>query len=213
MTFPGGSPGGYPGQGPQQPPPGPGYGQQPPQGSPLVGLNLSLLLSLGVTLLGVVAYFLGFSDEANPAKGEIPLLLIGGLLAGLRAVPKGPNYLPVATVLSVVGALSLLDTVVGFREGADTPGIIVVLLIMGFLQMFVAVAALLFDLGVIKMPTPAPRPLPGQYGPPSGQFPQQPPPGQYGQPTQQYQPPPGQYGQGPSTPPGGYPQQPGPPQV
>jgi Family of unknown function (DUF5336) len=212
MTFPGGGPGGYPGQGPQQPGPG-GYGPPPQQGSPVTGVNLPVLLSLGITLLGLVAYFMGFSEEANGAETQIVLMLVAGLLAAFRVVPNGPKFLPVATVLSVVAALWLLDGVIGIPDGADTPGIIVVLLIVGILQMGVAVVALLFDYGILKVPAPKPQMPYGQYGPPSGGFPQQ-QPGQYGQ-TQQYpqQPQPGQYPQQPgqqpppSTPPGGYPQQ------
>jgi hypothetical protein len=205
MTYPGG-PGGYPGQGPQQPQPGP-YGQ-PPQQAAVTGVNLPVLLALGVTLLGVVAYFIGFSDEANGVDGQIQLMLVAGLLAVFRALPNFPKFLAVATVISVVAGLALLDAVIGVPESAETPGIVVVLLIMGILQMGVAVVALLFDLGVLKVPTPSPQ----QYGPPSGGFPQQPPPGQYGPPGgQPYQqpgqyPPPGQQ-QHPGTPPGGYPQQ------
>lgn len=216
MSYPGGGQGGYPGQGPQQPQPGPGYGPQAPQGNPLAGVNLAVLLALGVTLLGLVGYFCGFSDEASGAEGSIQLLFVAGLLAAFRALPNGPKFLPVAAVLSVAGALFLLDTVIGAPEGSETPGIIVVLLIMGILQMLVAVAALLFDYGILKLPAPS-QPAYGQpgYGPPSGQFPAQPQPGQYPpQPTQQYpqQPQqPGQYpqqpGQHPGTPPGGYPQQ------
>jgi hypothetical protein len=206
MTYPSGGPGGYPGQGPQQPPQQPaGYG--PPQANPLAGVNLPFLLSLGMTLLGLVAYFIGFSDEATGGDQQIMLMLIAGLLAAFRALPNGPNFLPVAAVLSVAAGLWMLDAVVGIPEGSKTPGIVVVLLIMGILQMLVAVAAVLFDFGVLK--APAPRPM--QYGPPSGQFPQQPPPGQYGPGAQtQYQPQPGQFpppGQHPGTPPGGYPQQ------
>jgi Family of unknown function (DUF5336) len=211
MTYPSGGPGGYPGQGPQQPQPG--YGPPQPQASPLAGVNLPVLLSLGMTLLGLVAYFIGFSDEADLAGQEILLMLVAGLLAAFRVLPNGPRFLPVAAVLSVAGGLSMLDGVVGIPEGAKTPGIIVVLLIMGILQMLVAVAAVLFDFGILKMPAPTPV----GYGPPAGQFPppqqqQQPPPGQYGSPgaQTQYQPQPGQFpppGQHPGTPPGGYPQQ------
>jgi hypothetical protein len=213
MTYPSGGQGGYPGQGPQQPQPGPGYGVPAQQTNPLTGVNLPVLLALGVTLLGLVAYFCGYSDEASLAGQQILLLLIAGLLAAFRALPSGPRFLPVAAVLSVAGALSLLDGVIGIGENVETPGIIVVLLIMGILQMLVAVAAVLFDFGVLKVPAPRQQPYgqPG-YGPPSGQFPQQQQPGaQYPQQqTQQYpqQPQPGQYQQQPpGTPPGGYPQQ------
>lgn len=223
MTYPsGGGPGGYPGQGPQQPQQPPGYGMPQQQTNPLAGVSLPVLLSLGVTLLGLVAYFCGFSDEASGADLQIIILLVAGLLAAFRALPDGPKFLPVATVLSVAGALWELDAVVGIPAGAKTPGIVVVLLIMGLLQAAVAVAALLFDLGVLKLPAPSHHAPMGQYGPPPGQFPQQPQqpqqqqqppaPGQYGSPgaQTQYQPQPGQFpppGQGPGTPPGGYPQQ------
>jgi hypothetical protein len=177
-------------------------------------MNMSTLLALGVTLLGVVAYFIGFSDEATPASGEIQLLLAGGLLSAFRAIPSASKvFLQVGAVLSTLGGLSLLDTVISIPSGAKTPGIIVVLLILGILQMLVAVAALLFDFGILKMPPPQPQVHPG-YGPPSGQFPAQPPPGQYQPGAQtQYQPQPGQFPpppppqQHPGTPPGGYPQQ------
>jgi Family of unknown function (DUF5336) len=215
MTYPsGGGPGQFPGQGPQQPqhqPPAYGVPQQ--QANPLAGVSLPVLLSLGVTLLGVVAYFCGFSDEAAQAEMQIVVMLVAGLLAAFRALPNGPRFLPVATVLSVAGALWELDAMIGIGEGQETPGILVVLLIMGILQMLVAVAALLFDFGVLKLPPPQP-----QYAPPAGQYPpQQPqqPTQQYGSPgaQTQYQPQPGQFpppGQGqqhPGTPPGGYPQQ------
>lgn len=216
MTYPsGGGPGQFPGQGPQQPQQPHGYGVPPQQQTnPLAGVSLPVLLSLGVTLLGVVAYFCGFSDEASGADTQIILLLVAGLLAAFRALPDGPKFLPVAAVLSVAGALWMLDAVIGIPDGAKTPGIVVVLLIMGILQMLVAVAALLFDLGVLKLPPPQPQ-MP-QYGPP-GQFPQQgqqPPTTQYPSPgaQTQYQPQPGQFpppGQHPGTPPGGYPQQQG----
>ena len=216
MTYPsGGGPGQFPGQGPQQPQQPPGYGVPPHQANPLAGVSLSVLLALGVTLLGLVAYFCGFSDEAGGASDQILIMLIAGLLAASRALPDGPKFLPVATVLSVAGALWELDAMIGIPDGAKTPGILVVVLIMGLLQALVAVAALLFDFGILKLPAPTPQVPMGQYGPPSGQFPQQQQPqqpGQYGSPgaQTQYQPQPGQFpppGQHPGTPPGGYPQQ------
>lgn len=209
MTYPGGGPGGYPGQGPQQPPQGPGYGHQPPQGNPLAGMNLPVLLALGVTLLGVVAYFCGFSDEASPVEFQVQLMLLAGLLAAFRALPNGPKYFPVAAVLAVLAALSMLDAMIGIPDSVGTPGIAVVLLIISILQMAAAVVALLFDLGMMKPPAPRQQPQPpqhGQYGPPPGQQPFTGP--GYGQPGQQttFQPQQGHFGQ-PGTPPGGYPQQ------
>jgi hypothetical protein len=171
-------------------------------------MSLPVLLALGVTLLGMVAYFCGFSDEADTAAFDVRLMLLAGLLAAFRALPNAPRYFPVAAAIAVLAGLSMLDTVIGIPEGLDTPGIVVVLLIMGILQMAAAVVALLFDFGVLKVPAPRHTQY-GQYGPPSGPFPG---PGQYPPPGQQttFQPQQGQFGQpgqNPGTPPGGYPQQ------
>ncbi|HKS49458.1 MAG TPA: DUF5336 domain-containing protein [Amycolatopsis sp.] len=183
MNFPSGGPG-YPqqGGGAQPNPQPPGTGGFPQQHAPaqhhapvatLSAANLTLLLSLAVTLLGLVNYFIGFSDEASPADGAITYLLIGGLLAALRVLPNGPKVLPFAALASVFGALwAILATV----RTSVVPGVVTVILILGILQMLVAVATLLFEHGVLKIPTPQPQ----SYGQPYGQFgqPQQGPGGQ-----------------------------------
>ncbi|WIY03660.1 DUF5336 domain-containing protein [Amycolatopsis mongoliensis] len=187
MTFPSGGPG-YPQQGGGQQPPGPpssGFpAQQPPHShqapSGAAGLpqNLPLLLALVVAVFGLVQYFLGFSDNGNVGLGTT-YLLVGGLLAGLHALPKGPKTLPFAALFSVLGALDVLDTLVGMQT---SPGIVTVILILGILQMIVAVGALLIAYDVVKPPAPKPAapPYSGQYGQPGQQQ-------QYGgQPGQQY---------------------------
>jgi hypothetical protein len=190
MTFPSGGPG-YPQQGGGQQPPGPpssGFpAQQPPPShqapSGAAGLpqNLPLLLALVVAVFGLVQYFLGFSDNADVGLGTT-FLLAGGLLAGMHALPKGPKTLPFAALFSVLGALDVLDSLVGMQT---TPGIVTVILILGILQMIVAVGALLIEYDVVKPPAPKPAasPYTGQYGQPGQQ--------QYGQPGQPGQ----QYGQ------------------
>ncbi|HEY3468521.1 MAG TPA: DUF5336 domain-containing protein [Amycolatopsis sp.] len=187
MTFPSGGPG-YPQQGGGQQPPGPpstgGFPQQQhaahqaPSGAAGLPQNLPLLLALVVAVLALVQYFLGFSDSGEVGLGGT-YLLAGGLLAGLHALPKGPKTLPFAALFSVLGALDVLDTLVGMQT---TPGIVTVILILGILQMLVAVGALLLEYDVIKPPAPKPAapPYSGQYGQPGQQ--QQ----QYGQPGQQY---------------------------
>ncbi|MEV6879752.1 DUF5336 domain-containing protein [Amycolatopsis sp. NPDC051128] len=181
MTFPSGGPG-YPQQGGGQQPPGqPPTGgfpqqQQPhpaPSGAAGLPQNLPLLLALVVAVFGVVQYFLGFSDNAQVGLGTM-LLLAGGLLAGMHALPKGPKTLPFAALLSVLGALDVLDSLVALPT---TPGIVTVILILAILQMVAAVGALLIEHDVIK--PPAPKPAAPQYG------------GQYGGQQQQQQ----QYGQ------------------
>ncbi|GAB3579300.1 DUF5336 domain-containing protein [Amycolatopsis endophytica] len=177
MTFPSGGPG-YPQQGGGGQPQPPGTGgfpqQQPPAQQPGAGLspaNLSMILTLFIALLGLVNYFIAFSDEAQGASQSVLFLLVGGLLAGLSVMPKGPRTLPFAALFSVLGALSAILVMVHIPELQDTPGILTVILILGILQMLVAIAALLLDAGVLKMPQPrAP-----QYGQPYGQ------PGQFGQ--------------------------------
>ena len=186
MTFPSGGPG-YPQQGGGQQPPGPpssGFpAQQPPHShqasSGAAGLtqNLPLLLALGVAVFGLVQYFLGFSDNANVDLGTT-FLLAGGLLAGMHALPKGPKTLPFAALFSVLGALYILDALVGMQT---SPGIVTVILILGILQMVAAVGALLLEYDVLKPPAPKPAApsYGGQYGQPGQQQ-------QYGQPGQQY---------------------------
>ncbi|WP_115944978.1 DUF5336 domain-containing protein [Amycolatopsis thermalba] len=178
MTFPSGGPG-YPQQGGGGQPPGTGGfpQQQPPapqSGPSLSPANLSMILTLFIALLGLVNYFIGFSEEAQGADQPVLFLLVGGLLAGLAVLPKAPRTLPFAVLFSVLGALTAILVVVHIPEQAETPGIYTVILILGILQMLVAIAALLFDAGVLKMP----QPQQPQYGQPYGQ------PGQFGQPGQ-----------------------------
>lgn len=189
MTFPSGGPG-YPQQGGGQQPPGPpssGFpAQQPPHshqapsGAAGLAQNLPLMLALGVAVFGLVQYFLGFSDSGDVGLGGV-FLLGGGLLAGMHALPKGPKTLPFAALFSVLGALYVLDQLIGMQT---SPGIVTVILILGILQMAAAVGALLIDQDVLKPPTPKPAApsYGGQYGQPGGQPGQQ----QYGQPGQQY---------------------------
>ncbi|MEC3982439.1 DUF5336 domain-containing protein [Amycolatopsis sp. H20-H5] len=209
MTFPSGGPG-YPQQGgPQHPQqPAPGTGGFPQQGPPAPASPSSLppigmLLALGVTVLGVVQYFLGFSDEASGADWVTTFLLAGGLLAALPLLPSGPKTLPFAALLSVLGGLLALDTVIGIPKQSSTPGIVVVILILGLLQLLVAVAALLFEHGVLKMPPPKAAPQ-NPYGQQYGQQGPQNPPGPFGQQGGQspYGQQPGQYAP-PATPPPG----------
>ncbi|OXM66907.1 DUF5336 domain-containing protein [Amycolatopsis vastitatis] len=198
MTFPSGGPG-YPQQGGGQQPPGPpssGFpAQQPPHshqapsGGGAAGLpqNLPLLLALVVAVLGLVQYFLGFSDNGDVGIGGT-FLLGAGLLAAMHALPKGPKTLPFAALFSVLGALEVLDSLVGMQT---SPGIVTVILILGILQMLVAVGALLIEHDVIK--PPAPKPAAPSYGGQYGQGGQQQQQQQYGQPGQQF----GQPGHGP----------------
>ncbi|MFI9456035.1 DUF5336 domain-containing protein [Amycolatopsis sp. NPDC052450] len=190
MSYPSGGPG-YPQQGGGQQPPQshPGSGAFPQQQAPSQAppLNLALLLALAVAVLGLVQFFIGFSDEADAAGQVSVFLLVSGLLAGLHALPRGPKTLPFAALFSVLGAFGALDLIIGYgsgREEVSVPGILTVVLILGILQMLVAVAALLFEHDVIKLPAAKPQQQ-AQQAPYSQQFPQQGPQGPFGQQGQQ----------------------------
>lgn len=209
MTFPSGGPG-YPQQGgggqPYQPAPGTGSFPQSPPPAPPVSTppDFGLIAALAVTALGLVSYFISFSSDAANLSGVVDYLLVGGLLAALRVLPKGPKALPFAAVLSILGGLVAISTVV--RASGSLPSIATVILILGILQMLVAIAAVLLEYGVIKPPAPKPQVPQNPYGQPFGGQPGQQP--QYGQqhqfgqqppPAQQHQPAPGASGE-PSSP-------------
>lgn len=220
------------------------YGQQPPpQSGPSRpsrgGLDLTGILALAAAGLGVVIYLCSFAPSAlllrvGPA---LPLFLGAGLVAAATLLPNGRRMLVPAVVLAALGALQLLVAATSdfpgppppLGVGDDTSGIVITVLVLGFLQAGALVAAVLLDAGVVTAPTggwpsrqrgapssasSAPH---GQYS--QGQYPPgQYPPGQHPPPPGQYQYPPGRYGPGPQEP-GGYSpqapaptaQQPGPP--
>jgi hypothetical protein len=178
MSYPSGPPGGYPGQSPQQG--GQVFGQPPAAPNPLGKLGMPALLSLLILVLSLVAYFCSFGGGSGI---EVMTLLAGGLLAGLGLLPKGPNVLPFVTVLSLVGGLTMLSTVINSSSGG-VPTSYILILVFGLVQAAVSVVALLLEYGIVKL---APRPAvphstsPAAY-PPSGSFAQQQPQGQGQQP-------------------------------
>src|SRR5699024_9695052 len=171
MTYPGGGSGhqqqsGMPqgGMQPQQPqqqgfPP---YQQQSPGGSGLP-IKISTLVALGVTLLSLVEFFVSFADDAQGTELQLRLLVLGGLLAALHAVPKMPRVLPFAALVSVLGALFYILHVVHARS---VDGVEITVLILAILQMLVAVAALLLEYEIVSIPTSgSQQPQYGQYQP------------------------------------------------
>ncbi len=192
------------------------YGQPPAASQPGTGptrssgLDLGGILALVGAALGLIIYFCSFSQVAQVFVNLLVYLLLGaGLLAAGTLLPSSPNALVPAAVLSAVGSLGVLASVVAVPEGLDVAGIVIVVLVLALLQTAALVAAALVGSGVIRM-RPRPSPFPSQpwgqqYGAQPGQFPPgqyssgQAPQGQYGQaPQGQYgQPPQGQYGQAP----------------
>jgi hypothetical protein len=136
------------------------------------GQDLGFILALVVAGLGLVIYACSFSDDAGSGAdllGNVvilPLLLAGGVLAGVRALLKRPGALQLATLFTVLGTLLLLLTVI--KDSSDTPAIMVVITIAALLQCAACVIALLLDNGVIKL---TPRVV-GYGPPPSGWSPQ-----------------------------------------
>jgi hypothetical protein len=148
-----------------------------------------LLLALAVAVLGLVQYFLGFSVDASPVGQATLFLLVGGLLAALSVLPKAPKVLPFAALFSVLGALNAIDAAIAIPSQA--PGIIVVVLILGILQMLAAVGLLLLEYDLVKLPAAKPQTPQGPYGQQFGQGPKQ----QFGQQPHYGQQPHGQPGQ------------------
>lgn len=222
MSFPTGGPG-YPQQGGGQPQP-PAPGGPPPAragGSP----SLPMILSIVVAALGLVSYFLSYSGDATGLS--IVLLLAGGLVAAAGLLPQAPKVHLWSAVLSTVGGLSAVADLI---NTANAPGVLIVVMLVGVLQLVASVVALLLEYKVVKLPAgggarPPQYPAygqPGPFGGNPGKGPQQggqqfPPPaaapqstvyapqqGQFYQPDSGQQPQQGQQGQQPGTPPGGF---------
>lgn len=213
MTFPSGGPG-YPQQGGGAQPNPQGPGGYPPARSGGGLANISLILAIVVAALGLVSYFLSFSGDATGLS--IVLLLAGGLVAAVALLPQAPKVQLWSAVLSTLGGLSAVSDLVNAEHA---PGVLVVVMLLGVIQMAASIVALLLDHNIVKIPAGGSRPQyppygqPGPYGnqgpgQPGGQFP---PPAATPQSTvyapqqgQFYQPESGQQGQQPGTPPGGF---------
>lgn len=211
MSFPSGAPGGFPGQGPhqpQQPHPGPAPSGAGPK------IALPQLLFLVTAGLGALNLFLGFASIGTGASfyesawAWVPaLLLISGATAAFNLLPGGdrPGAWPAAFAAGAV--LPFLFGVFQSEGSLAAGGVLV--LIFGILQLLAAVAAYLFEAGVLKPPSPPQAAGPYGHGPYAQQlggfgqqqFGQQPPPdsGGMAQPTKFAQPvQPGQPGQQPT---------------
>jgi hypothetical protein len=136
----------------------------------LGSLGIPGMLTLAITIASLAAYFCSFGGSAGL---EVWTLLAGGLLALLSLAPKAPDTLPFAGVLSVVGGLAMLDSVIASSGYVSTSAILI--LVFGLLQAVIAVVAVLLHYGMVKL---APRPaVPHNSGYPGGGYAQQPPSG------------------------------------
>ncbi|MFD4180110.1 DUF5336 domain-containing protein [Rhodococcus sp. NPDC058514] len=199
-------------------PAGPGYGpSEPPSG--LGSKGLPYLLTLAVLALALINFLLGFapfakvttfgdetltqsSFEAGYPILALAFLLFGGLLAGLSLLPGQP-YKGAAAAASLVGFLVALFFMFSLSEGVSLAVGGVTGLILAFVQAVLAVAVLLFSVGLLKPPAPKPVGYAQQgYGQQPQAYGQQ--PQGYGQPQA-----PGQQGYGQPQPGYGQPQAPG----
>ena len=180
---------GYPA--PQQPP---GYGAPatPPPGYPAAGPSkLPAYLTVGVVVLGLLAYLFSFGPLFNINTNLGPFggaeltasgmgywtiaALTAALLAAVGLIAKGKTYTPVVTVAAVLGVLLVIGQVLNRPEAISIGWALWVVLLLTLAQAAAALGALLYENGVLT--PPAPRPRYDQYGPYGP-----PPAGYYGQP-------------------------------
>jgi hypothetical protein len=190
--------------------------------------KLPSYLLLAVAALGVLAFLLnifapvfalnlpteyqgipGLADDSGTSQGmtlAVAAALLAGLLAGVSSLPRQRNLSGIVAAIALLGFLMVLANVFQKPNGLEYGWGVWLILVFTLLQTAAAIAAVLFDSGVITPPAPKPKfdqPQYGQYGGPGG------PGGYYGQQPagqpQQFQQRPGQY---PSQQYGGYPGQP-----
>ncbi|HEX2289153.1 MAG TPA: DUF5336 domain-containing protein, partial [Pseudonocardiaceae bacterium] len=145
--------------------------------------------------------FLGQGGTVSGSTLGIGLAVISalaaGLLAGVTLLSKGRTYVAIAAVLSVLALLLVIAELINKPSEASIGWALYALIVLSLLQAGSAVAALLFDTGVLTPPTPRPKyDQQQQYGQQQygqQQYGQQP----YGQPRQYGQQAPPGYGQGP----------------
>ncbi|MEV0672670.1 DUF5336 domain-containing protein [Mycobacterium sp. NPDC050441] len=179
--------------------------------------KLPEILLAVVAVAGLLTYFVSFALDIAIVVGTlvVPLALLAALLAGVSVLPKQKNRVTAAVVLSTVAFLLSIPVVLA-APGAESDWALYAMLVLTLIQAGAAIAALLFEAGIITPPAPKPQfepqPQYGQYGGPSQYYGQQHQPQHGGQPYQQAQPQqpgyPSQYGGysgGPNT--GGFPVQ------
>jgi len=171
-------------------------------------------LTAGVVGLGLAAYLASFgpllsiNTDMGPFGGAeltasglsywTVAALVAALLAAVGLLPRAKNYTAVVAVAAVLGVLLVLGQAINRPNGFSVGWALWLVLAFTLLQAIAAVAALLFENGVLTPPPPRPRyDQYSQYGPPSG--------GYYGQPGGQAAPQrpgyPTQYSGGYPTPP------------
>ncbi len=179
---------GYPA--PQQPA---GYGAPagpPPVVRPAGPSKLPAYLTAGVAVLGLLAYLFSFGPLFNIntnlgpfGGGELTAsgmgywtiaALIAALLAAVGLIAK-KSYAPVVAAVAVLGVLLVIGQVLNRPAAISIGWALWIVLLLTLAQAAAAIAALLYENGVLT--APAPRPRYDQYAPYGP-----PPAGYYGQP-------------------------------
>ena len=184
------------------------YGGPPPVAA---GPRVPGYLTVGIVVLGLAAYLASFgpllsiNTNMGPFGGAeftasglsywTVAALVAALLAAVGLLPRAAkSYTAVVAVAAVLALLLVIAQVINRPSGVSIGWALWLVLLFTLLQAGAAVAALLFETGVLT--PPAPRPRYDQY---SGYAPV--PGGYYGQPPQG----PGYPGQYAGYPPGGQP--------
>ncbi|MCB1291484.1 DUF5336 domain-containing protein [Mycolicibacterium sp.] len=219
MTYPPGTPPTGPGYPTPQQPVGYGAPVPPSYPAPVAArptgpAKSPAYLTLGVVVLGLAAYLASFgpllsiNTDIGPFGGAeftasglsywTVAALVASLLAAVSMVPKSPSYTAIVAVAAILGVLLVIGQVVNRPTGFSIGWALWLVLGFTLLQSVAAVAAMLFESGVLSAPPPRPQyPAYGQYGPPQA--------GYYGQPAAP-QGAPGQQSGYPGGYPGSYPQ-------
>jgi len=161
------------------------------------GRGLSFLFALGVVILGVLSFCLGFMPyEKQSATGQLPakssvnffdnvglgvgvtglaLLLAAALVAAFGMLPRQSASEPVVAGLSVAGFVSLLMLLIGLVDTVEAGVGLILVLVSSFLQASLAVGCVLLSAGVVKSGSSAQYGYGGQgaYGSPQTFQPQQ----------------------------------------
>jgi len=163
--------------------------------------KLPVYLTAAVAALGLAVYlssygplFAANADFFTPTLLDLGVVsaLLAGLIAGVGIVPKQKTAPALVAVLSVLGFLLVIAIVLTAPQGVEIEWGLYLIIGFSVVQAIVAVAALLFDAGVIASPAPKPRyeqqQQYGQYGGPGPYYGQPHQPGPQHQPGQQLRP-------------------------
>ncbi len=170
-----------------------GYGAPaaPPAVQPAGPSKLPSYLTVSVAVLGLLAYLFSFGPLFNINTNLGPFggaeltasgmgywtiaALIAALLAIVGLIAKNTTYTPAMTVAAVLGVLLVIGQVLNRPSTISIGWALWVVLLLTLAQAAAAIAALLYENGVLTPPAPRPRyDQYGTYGPP--------PVGYYGQP-------------------------------